>query len=150
MSIGFKERYTDEFDDRKYLVYADDRLPHTPCDASVVCDRPIQAADTTPRPASGQAGLKHDQGKPRWDLLPIEIIGKIVDVMTFGAKKYDDNNWKNVDNGAERYYAAAMRHLAAWRRGERADAESGLHPLAHALCGIMFAFWLEEHKSDER
>ena len=40
-----------------------------------------------------EKGLKLDFDKLRWDLLPIECVEEIVRVLTFGAKKYDDNNW---------------------------------------------------------
>ena len=36
-------------------------------------------------------GLKFDTDKLRWDLLPMEVIEECVKILTFGAKKYDDN-----------------------------------------------------------
>jgi hypothetical protein len=38
----------------------------------------------------------------------------------------------------DRYYAAALRHLPAWRGGEELDPESGLTHLAHALANAAF------------
>jgi len=88
-------------------------------------------------------GKKYDAGKPRWDLLPLEPIKAVVDVLTFGAKKYAPNNWKKVARPRERYYAALQRHLYAWRLGEKKDPESGLPHLAHALCCLVFLAWFE-------
>jgi len=47
-------------------------------------------------------------------------------------------NWRKVPNARERYYAAALRHLEAWRADWIADDESGLHHLAHAMCCLHF------------
>ena len=63
-------------------------------------------------------GRKDDQGKLRWDLLPLDVVEKIVEVYTFGAEKYAPNSWQNLEDGRERYYAALLRHLCAWRKGE--------------------------------
>jgi len=90
-----------------------------------------------------QDGRKDDQEKLRWDLLPYAALGKIVGVLTFGASKYAPNNWQRVPEGKDRYFAAAMRHLVAWREGESTDLESGHHHLAHAGCCILFMLWLE-------
>jgi len=86
-------------------------------------------------------GKKWDDGKDRWDLVPQASLDDLVKVITYGAKKYGDENWKNVESS--RYYAAAMRHIAAWRRGEWRDKESGLPHLAHAMCSLMFVMELE-------
>ncbi len=88
-------------------------------------------------------GLKYDQGKDRWDLLPFGTVKQIVKVLTFGAKKYEDNSWQEVDGGRKRYYAAAMRHMDAWWGGEKSDPESGLHHLSHAACCMLFLIWLD-------
>lgn len=84
---------------------------------------------------------KNDDGKARWDLLPIEQIEKVVSVLTFGAKKYSDNGWKNIDRLSDRYYAAALRHIVAWRNGEVVDSESGEDHLAHAICCLLFVMY---------
>lgn len=86
---------------------------------------------------------KDDQGKQRWDLLPTRPIRLLVDVLTFGAQKYAPNGWKNVPDARERYYAALLRHVVAWREGERCDAESGIHHLGHAICNLVFLIELD-------
>lgn len=75
---------------------------------------------------------KSDKGKLRFDLLPAEWLTGLAEVATYGANKYTDNGWKKVNNGVERYYAAALRHITAWRKGEEVDPESGLPHLIHA------------------
>lgn len=90
------------------------------------------------KPTTGRAGLKDDSGKPRWDLLPLAPIEGIVDVLTFGARKYAPNGWRSVPDARERYFAALMRHLVAWRNGETCDEDSGLPHLDHVLCNAVF------------
>lgn len=84
------------------------------------------------------AGVKHDSGKPRWDLVPMRAVQAIADVLAHGARKYGANNWQGLEDFEARYYAAALRHLTAWRGGEHTDPESGLPHLAHAACSVVF------------
>lgn len=94
-------------------------------------------------------GEKHDTGKLRWDLLHYDAIEEVVRVLTYGAQKYDDENWKKVPGLRRRYFAAAMRHLTKWWMGEKNDPESGLHHLAHASCCIMFLMWKKPTPEEE-
>lgn len=88
-------------------------------------------------------GVKHDTGKPRWDLLPLRSVDPIVQVLTFGAVKYGPGNWKHVRPFRARYFSALMRHLEAWQGGQRLDPETGLPHLAHAGCCLLFLLWRE-------
>ncbi len=83
-------------------------------------------------------GVKHDSEKLRYDLLPLKSLEDIVGVLSYGANKYSDNNWQHVSPFNDRYYAAILRHVVAWRRGEIKDPESGYPHLAHALCCLIF------------
>lgn len=89
-------------------------------------------------------GIKYDADKPQPRLLPFGPLNQIVDVLTYGARKYAPDNWKIVPNARERYQDALLRHVFAWLDGERVDPESGLHHLAHAGCNILFLLWFEE------
>ena len=82
-------------------------------------------------------GRKFDSGKLRYDLIPVLAQEEVVKVVTLGAEKYDPENWKNVPEGRRRYYAAAMRHMEAWRKGEKED-EIGTHHIANAISNLMF------------
>jgi hypothetical protein len=88
-------------------------------------------------------GRKDDTGKPRYDLLPAVALHEVVRVLTYGAGKYAPENWRKVEDWRPRYFAAAMRHLWAWFRGERIDPESTYPHLAHAACCILFMLELE-------
>lgn len=85
-----------------------------------------------------EPGVKHDQGKLQYRLMPVVVLREIVKVLTFGAQKYAPDNWRKVENRRERYTDALFRHIEAWRAGERQDPESGCHHLAHAACCLVF------------
>lgn len=82
------------------------------------------------------AGIKHDEGKIRYDLVPPHALEGLAKVLTFGANKYTPNGWKTVEK--ERYVAALMRHFEAYRKGELLDQESGLPHMYHVLCCATF------------
>lgn len=84
-----------------------------------------------------EQGRKYDGGKLRYDLVPALALEEVVKVITKGAEKYDPENWKRVPEGRRRYYAAAMRHMEAWRKGEKQD-EIGTHHIANAISNLMF------------
>lgn len=91
-------------------------------------------------------GMKFDTGKLLYSLIPVESTEALAEVLTFGAKKYAPNNWQLVDNGEVRYLDALYRHLAAHRKGEKLDPESGLSHLSHALTNVAFLHYLETNK----
>ena len=61
----------------------------------------------------GEPGAKFDAGKVRPSLIlnamPLAILA-VSEVGTYGANKYSENGWKNVDNGIARYTDAMDRH----------------------------------------
>lgn len=90
-------------------------------------------------------GTKLDAGKLRWDLLPFAELEDVVRVLTFGAAKYEAENWQLVKGARRRYLAAAFRHLVAWTKGERVDPETGYPHLAHAATNLLFLAWFDRH-----
>ena len=92
----------------------------------------------------GQPGYKLDAGKPRYDLMPYEVVHSITDILTFGAEKYPDRNWENGMRWG-RVFASLMRHLWAWWNPLEpdTDAESGRSHLWHAGCCIAFLITYE-------
>ena len=98
------------------------------------------------KPSQVSVGHKDDQEKNRLDLIEPEFIEGVGKVLTFGADKYEPNNWQKVEDAENRYYAAAMRHLMAWRKGEKTDPESGLSHLYHVACNIMFLQYFEREE----
>lgn len=88
------------------------------------------------------SALKFDQEKPRMDLLSRVALEGCAWVLTFGARKYADNNWRKGFKWS-RLIGAAMRHLTAIMDGEDTDPESGLPHVDHLACCVMF---LSEHQ----
>lgn len=82
-------------------------------------------------------GLRLDQGKRRLDLLPIDALEAVADVMTFGARKYQERNWERGMNFSKAY-GPLWRHLADFASGRRRDKESGLPVMAHVVCNAIF------------
>jgi hypothetical protein len=96
-------------------------------------------------------GRKNDTGKDQWHLFPWDAARAIVQVLGFGASKYDPRNWEK-GMAWSRPYAALMRHMTAWWEGDRYDAETGFSHLAHAGCCIIFliAYELRGRGHDDR
>jgi hypothetical protein len=90
-------------------------------------------------------GVKHDNEKPRWELVPPFEMEEIVKSLSFGSKKYSDDNWKSV-RPVSRYIGAMHRHINAWQQGEIRDPESGLHHLAHASACALFLMWFDNQE----
>lgn len=88
-------------------------------------------------------GKKDDAGKVRFSLFPRRALGSILNVLDFGAQKYGAWSWVEVPDAKNRYLDALMRHVEAWRAGERFDPESGQMHLAHAACCVVFLLGLE-------
>jgi hypothetical protein len=85
-------------------------------------------------------GRKFDGGKLQYGLLPPLALKATVEILTFGAEKYEPDNWKNVPDSKRRYFDAMQRHLWAWKEGEQNDPETGKNHLAHAMCCLMFLY----------
>lgn len=85
-----------------------------------------------------KGGVKKDEGKLRWSLLPWDAIREVVKVLMFGAKKYDDRNWEK-GMGWDRLFDATMRHnVDWWQFREKEASDSRISHLAHMACDILF------------
>lgn len=83
--------------------------------------------------ARAGAGIKHDGGKPRPDLVlgPMaRAMLAVAEVAAYGAQKYTANGWQSVPDGLARYTAAKDRHRLMGAL-EDTDCESGLLHAAH-------------------
>jgi len=96
----------------------------------------------------GDDGVKYDNGKLRYDLIPVEALESIIKVYTMGAEKYADRNWeKGMSWG--RVFGAVMRHAWAFWRGEEFDQESGLPHMAHAGWGCLALLHYAKYNKDK-
>ena len=95
-------------------------------------------------------GLKYDNKKLDWSLMPYKELEEIMKVICYGAGKYQKYNWQKLENAHDRYFAACMRHLTAWKDGEVNDPESTLPHLAHAATNLLFLIWFDNLDEMER
>jgi hypothetical protein len=107
-------------------------------------------ANVSDIPITLQTGVKFDQDKPQWTLVPFKALDEVVKVLTIGAKKYAPDNWKKVPNARQRYIDAAFRHMSAYAAGEKLDAETGKNHLAHAVCCLLFLLAFDLDKTLEK
>ncbi len=91
-------------------------------------------------------GRKDDQGKLPWNLLPPDAIDEVLRVLSVGAERYGDRNWERGMSWS-RPFAALMRHMWAWWRGQDKDPDTGLSHLAHAGCNILFLLAYERRNA---
>lgn len=103
---------------------------------------PIGGLFTHSQGIAKDLGIKFDSAKPRMELLSRVALEGMAQVLTFGARKYADNNWRSGFKWS-RLIGAAMRHLTAILDGEDTDPESGLPHVDHLACCVMF---LSEHQ----
>lgn len=68
--------------------------------------------------------------KLRMDLLPLDVLEAVTLIYNYGALKYKPNSWRTLSDGANRYRAALLRHLAATSY-EECDQESHLPHVLH-------------------
>lgn len=95
-------------------------------------------------------GVKNDRldGKIMWELVPIECIEEIAELYTKGASKYAPNNWQKLENGVDRYYAALLRHLVAWRKGEDIDPDTKSRHLAAVAWNAIALMYLTKKNNE--
>jgi 5'(3')-deoxyribonucleotidase len=96
-------------------------------------------------------GLRYNSGKLRYDLVHPWAQEKFVEVLSFGAAKYESRNWEKGMSWTNTV-ASLKRHLAAWEAGEDYDPESGLLHVAHMACNVHFltAFYKLYPQGDDR
>lgn len=87
-------------------------------------------------------GIKHDDAKIRFDLLPDDALTLVAEILTKGASEYGDRNWEEGIS-ASRLEAAARRHMTRWKLGQTLDPKSGMSHLVHAACDLLMMVALE-------
>lgn len=85
-----------------------------------------------------------DEDKSRYDLIDPIMLTRLADLMTRGAKKYGEDNWKNGIH-VKRYYGSALRHLMQWAMGDK--KEDHLAAIIFNVMGIICTIeWCKEGK----
>ncbi len=93
--------------------------------------------------------MSRDTGemKPRYDLIPPEILKRLAELYARGADKYGDNNWRLAKTPEElqRFKASAHRHFMSW--SAEWDVEED-HAIA-VIWNITAYEWHTKHKGKD-
>ena len=90
----------------------------------------MQESISSIRPKVEEKAARYNKDKLRYDLIPTWALQMLAAIYTFGAQKYDDDNWRK-GLSYRGTLASLMRHLEKFRAGHDNDEESGLPHLAH-------------------
>jgi hypothetical protein len=85
-----------------------------------------------------------DTTKPRFDLIPTELLTRLAELYARGAVKYGDENYKLAKSPEElhRFKESAWRHFVAWVEGQEDED--------HCAATVWNLFSWEWHKSNTR
>lgn len=93
-----------------------------------------------------EKALRYNTGKSQWSLVDFESLKDMVEVLEFGANKYEAHNWKK-GHYTTKLCESLMRHLFAFLGGEDVDPESGCSHIGHIQCNAMFLAHSMKHHS---
>ncbi len=94
-----------------------------------------------------EQGLRFNEGKTKWSLVPFKALVPMVKVLEFGAKKYAPNNWKKGLKYTD-IYDSMQRHLNSFMSGEDNDPESKISHVGHILCNALFLSYMVIYRKD--
>lgn len=95
-------------------------------------------------------GLRYNKGKPRMELIEAGFMEEVAKILTFGAEKYEIDNWKKFDNQKRfQTIGSLMRHLEGYRKGNKIDDESNCSHLCHIVANAMFLWWFDKNPIDK-
>lgn len=85
---------------------------------------------------------RFNEGKPQWTLMDSKSMEPMIQVLMYGAKKYDRDNWKKACPKRLDLMDSLERHSMKIISGEAVDPESGLPHIGHLMCNAMFySYW---------
>lgn len=92
-------------------------------------------------------GAKFDEGKPRFELMPILPLIEVAKLYTKGAEKYEVRNWEKGIKWS-RVFGALIRHAVAWWAGERFAKDDKQHHLAAVVWNALALMEYERTKPE--
>lgn len=94
-----------------------------------------------------KSGMRRDtqEDKPRYDLIPHELLKRLAELYARGAVKYGDSNWQlaNSDEEYQRFKASAFRHFIDWSSNSNTEED---HAIA-TIWNIIAYEWHTNHKN---
>ena len=97
-----------------------------------------EPADDNANTGAAGGAVHYDGGKLSFNNVPEEGERALVEVFSYGERKYGFRNWeKKPGLTALQYYGSMRRHLQDWRASIDNDKESGLPHLAHVAANAL-------------
>jgi hypothetical protein len=95
-----------------------------------------------------ESGFNRDvnEGKPRYDLIPTELLTRLAGLYARGAEKYGVGNWLKAESEEEinRFKESAWRHFVSWAEGQEDEDHMS------AVVWNLFSYtWHTEYKINE-
>lgn len=84
------------------------------------------------KPNIASGGVRYTEGKPRYDLIPPEVMIALAHHYEVGARAHGERNWEKGLSWCSTF-KSIMSHAWAWMRGEEYDKDTGSH---HMICII--------------
>jgi hypothetical protein len=85
---------------------------------------------------------RFNEGKLQWTMMDFKSMAPMIQVLMYGAKKYDRDNWKKACPKKLDLLDSLERHFIGLVAGESVDPESGLPHIGHLMCNAMFySYW---------
>jgi hypothetical protein len=85
---------------------------------------------------------RFNEGKLEWSLMNADAMGPMIQVLMYGCKKYERDNWKKACPKRLSLMDSLQRHALKIIAGESIDPESGLPHIGHLMCNAMFySYW---------
>lgn len=95
-----------------------------------------------------KSGMKRDvaNDKPRYDLIPPELLKRLAELYSRGAEKYGDCNWQlaNSEEEYKRFKASAYRHFIQWFSDWDTEEDHGIA----TMWNIIAYEWHTKHKKN--
>lgn len=108
-------------------------------------DRVFKTKDSGKRSVY-ESGFNRDtnEGKPRYDLIPGDLLKRLAELYQRGADKYGDSNWKlaKTEEEINRFKASAWRHFMAWSENWDTEEDEGIA----TIWNIIAYEWHTRHK----
>lgn len=89
-----------------------------------------------------EQGGKQSHLDARFDCIPPVVLRLLAQCVGFGARKYGDENWKNIPQQDNLNHA--MNHINEWNRGNRDEPH-----LVNAMARLTFALWQAVDSKDQ-
>lgn len=104
-----------------------------------------------PEIAPAEGYKNDDMLKPRFDLIPADVLLELAELYAINLQKYPARNWEKGMHWG-RVFRAMMTHAWKWWAGEEIDDESGAHHLTHVIWNAMtlLAYVLRDTGTDDR